>query len=136
MSKNDKSLIKKAEQNVLNHAMFIQDILTVVEQMTYNVGSFSSRNAYRKQDDIAEGLNLLHQGLYKELMYTIGDAFALVGVGGEEAAKYSKERAKQVFGGKYEIVHLLDKHLRVPSHWLSEEVDQFDAELKEALGDE
>lgn len=133
---SNKSLIKQAEQNVLNHAMFTQDMLTVIEQMTYNVGNFASRNTYRKQDEIAEGLNLLRQGLYKELMYAIGDAFALIGVGGEEATKYSRERAKQVFGGKYEVIHLLDKHLRVPSHWLTEEVEQFKTELKEALKDE
>ncbi len=131
MTTNKKSLIKEAEQNVLNHAKFITDMISVIDSMQYAIGDLAS-SKYSGRDEIAEGLQMVRTGLYREMQFTIAKAFAFVGVGGEEAEKYSREHARKVFG-KGEVMSLLDKHLRMPSYWLSRECDDFAAEIEQAL---
>lgn len=131
MSKIGKSLIKQAEQNILNHAMFIQDMMTIIDSMAYQVNSFA--HEYAGRSDIQEGLHMVRIGLYKELMYANDKALAFVGVGGKEALEYSKARAKKIFGEKHSVMELLDKHLRIPSSWFSDDEEQLKTELKEVL---
>ncbi len=131
MTTNKKSLIKEAEQNVLNHAKFITDMIDVIDCMQYRIGDLAS-SKYSGRDEIAEGLHKVRTGLYRELQFTIAKCFAFVGVGGKEAEKYSREHAERVFG-KGEIMSLLDKHLRMPSSWLGKDADDFQSEIKQAL---
>lgn len=129
---NKRSYIKEAEQNALNEAKYYTDMLEFMYGMSYNmlnrIDSYAPGRA-----DLADGFALIRKGLCAQQAEALSRCFAFVGVGGEEARKYSKETAKQVFDGRYSVSHLLDEHFRYPSCWRTEDEENLKAELKEAL---
>lgn len=129
---NKRSYIKEAEQNALNEAKYYTDMLEFMNGMSYNMLSRTERHSSGR-DDLEEGFALIRKGLCAQQAEALSRCFAFVGVGGEEARKYSKEVAKQVFDGRYSVSHLLDEHFRQPSCWRTEDEENLKVELKEAL---
>lgn len=130
---NKRSYIKEAEQNALNESKYYADMLEFINGVSCNMLYRTERHSPGR-NDLEEGFALIRNGLYAQQAEALSRCFAFVGVGGEESCKYSKEVAKQVFGGRYSVSHLLDKHFRQPSCWSTEEEENLKAELKEALG--
>ncbi len=129
--KNSKSLLKQAEQNVINQAKFWTDFFDFIDSIQYSLSN--KLDIQQDRDEFAEGFGLIRQAAYKQMQFALARNFAFVGVGGEEATKYSKEQAKRLLGGRYSTVQFLDKWCRVPSSWSSFDAEELNAEIKEAL---
>jgi hypothetical protein len=80
-----------------------------------------------------QAFDLLRRAAYEEKQHALARCFALVGVGGEEAEKFSREHARRIFGGKQSVIEWLDGWNRVPSAWLASDEEALKAEMKEAL---
>lgn len=130
---NKSKHIKEAEQNVLNQAKFWTDFLRFIDGMSYGISA--RLDSPQAKEQFAEGLTLLREAAWNEQQFALARCFALVGVGGKEAEKFSKERAKVLFGGGYSTIQWLDEWNRVPSYWLSSKNDEFKKELQEKLKD-
>lgn len=126
------SLIKEAEQNVINQAKYYTDLIQVIDDLQRGVLETVERHSPGR-DEIADGFNQIRQGVYKELQYALARCFCIVGVGGEEAEAYSREQAKRIFSGRYTTMEWLDQWHRVPSQWRTSVQEAFEAELKGAL---
>jgi len=103
----------------------------VVKSMQYSTLDKSHECAGR--GDIMKGFQLVVDGLLKEQNYALAKCFAVVGIGGEEAEEFSKQQAREVFGGKYSTIQWVDAWHRIPSHWLISQEEELEAELKEAV---
>jgi len=57
----------------------------------------------------------------------------LFGVGGDEAAKYSRELFEKVFSGEYQVMNFLDKWGHVPSSYKTADREAFQAECDKAI---
>jgi hypothetical protein len=127
-----KSYIKQAEQNVLNQAKFwseaIEAFASIGDGLQHKLDHYSPG-----KEDFQEGIRRLIQGAYKEQQHALARCFALVGVGGEEAQAYARQRAKEVFDAKYSTMEWLDTWGRLPGRWLTEDREGFRAELDEKL---
>ena len=128
-----KSYIKEAEKNVISQAKFWTEFISFIEGMSHGINDkLESRTA---RDKFAEGLNKLREAARDEQQFALARCFALVGVGGEEAEEFSKERAKLLFGGKYSTMQWLDEWNRLPSSWMTAEEEAFEKELQDKLKD-
>lgn len=128
-----RSLLKQAEQNVINQAKSWADAMEFLDALT-NFGNRACHD-YIGKPKFFEGLSLMRQAMYQEQSEAIRNCFSLVGVGGEEAAAFSRERFKEVFGGKYQIMQFLDKWGHCPSSYATAEREAFEAECKTAASE-
>lgn len=133
------SYIKEAEQNALNLCKYYTDMIDLIDSMER--GMVSRIDEYRYDEHgpkqkMRDGFRLVRQALYEEQQRNLARCFLLVGVGGEEAEKYSRTEAKRAFGGRYSVTELLDEYFRLPSCWKAEDEENLEKELKEALGGE
>lgn len=127
-----RSYIKEAEQNVFNQAKFWTEFAEFVQSMQNGIHNATDRwSPGREKFD--QAFDLLRRAAYEEKQHALARCFALVGVGGEEAEKFSREHAKRIFGGKQSVIEWLDRWNRVPSAWLASDEDALKSELKEAL---
>ena len=129
-----KSYIKDAEQNVLNQAKFWTEFAEFVMSMSHGVQNATDRYSPGRER-FMQAFDLLLRAAYDEKQHALGRCFALIGVGGEEAERFSREHAKKIFGGDYSTMEWLDRWNRVPGHWLSKDQEAFEDELKSALKD-
>lgn len=131
-----RSYIKEAEQNALNLCKYYTDMIDLIDSMEY--GMVSRTDEYRDgpRQKLRDGFGLVRQALYEQQQRNLARCFLLVGVGGEEAEKYSRTEAKRAFGGKYSVTELLDEYFRLPSYWKTEDEENLKKELKESLGGE
>lgn len=123
--------IKQAERNVINQAKFFTDALEMFSSMHRGMARFSSDHVGGQ--DIRDGLHKVMLGLYKEQQHAMARCFSIVGVGGEEAAQFSRDRAKQVFGQGMHVIPWLDQWFGAPGSWSADEELAFRKELKDAL---
>ena len=130
-----RSYIKEAEQNVLNQAKFWTEFAEVVRSMQYGIHNATDRYSPGREK-FDQAFDLLRRAAYEEKQHALARCFALVGVGGEEAEKFSREHAKRIFGGNYSTIKWLDPWCRIPSSWMLEDEARFENELKEALKDD
>lgn len=126
-----KSLLKQAEQNVVNRAKAFNDALAFVDALR-NFGNRACRE-YVGRDDFFKGLELIRKAIRAEQSEAIRECFYLVGVGGKEAEEYSKQMFKRVFSGKYQIMGFLDQWGHTPSSYKTVEREAFQAECDEAI---
>lgn len=126
-----KSYIKEAERNVLNQARYYSDAMEFFRGMAANLSNCT--HDYAGQKEIREGIDLVMRGLYKEQQFALSRCFALVGVGGKEAEKFSRENAQRLFGGDFANMQWLNEWRHLPGHWMVDDEKKFTAELKEAL---
>lgn len=129
---NSKSLLKQAEQNAVNNAKFWLEFLDFVDAIRWKVDSITE-HAYQTPGKVLmlEGFAKLREGAYCEMQYSLSRCFAFVGVGGEEAAAFSRERAKKVFEDV--SPEFLDANFRVPRQWMTSDMDQLQAECDKEL---
>ena len=101
------SLLKQAEQNVVNRAKAYNDALEFVDALA-NFGNRACRE-YVGKSEFFEGLKLIRSAIRAEQSEAIRECFYFAGVGEGEAAEYSKQLFKHVFGGKYQVMSFLDQ---------------------------
>lgn len=110
-------LIKKAEKNLVNICKAFDDMMNIIDAMA----TFGNKycHDYIGKNEFLDGLQMMRKAIYREHAEAIRKCFLFVGVGGETAAEYSREKFKEIFCGKerYMIVHFLDKYGRIPSSY-------------------
>jgi hypothetical protein len=128
-----KSFLKQAEQNVINQAKAWADAMEFLNALQ-NFGNRACHDYIGKEKFFA-GLTLMRQAMYQEQSEAIRNCFSLVGVGGEEAAKYSRDRFKEVFSDKYQIMQFLDKWGHCPNSYKTADREAFEAECREVASE-
>ena len=126
------NLIKQAEKNLVNVCKAHDDIYELVDALTRFCDRYVEDWAGR--DDTTQGLYLLRCGLDKSLSANVRKLFTLVGVGGEEAAEYSREKFRKLFGNdekRYTVMHLLDQYARIPHSYKVDTEKEFRKQGKE-----
>lgn len=128
MSGKKRSYVKQAEQNVLN---ICRELELVIEALAA-FGNFGSTvlKSHRGRDKFFEGLRLMESVLRQEYLEQILNCIVIIGVGGEEATKYAREKAKKYFGGNYHIMSFLDKWGHISFYKESDE-KEFKKEIEE-----
>ena len=119
-------LIKQAEKNLVNVCKAHDDIYELVDALARFCDRYVEDWAGR--DDTTQGLYLLRCGLDKSLSANVRKLFALVGVGGEEAIEYSREKFCNLFGDnkkRYTVMHLLHEYGTVPRSYKKEVDEEF-----------
>ena len=130
-----RSYIKEAEQNVLNQAKFWTEFAEFVQSMQYGIHNATDRHSPGREK-FDQAFDLLRRAAYEEKQFALARCFALVGVGGEEAEKFSREHAKRIFGGEQSVIEWLDGWNRVPSSWLASDEEALKSELKKSIEDD
>ena len=95
--------IRQAEQNVLNHAQFMHDALRLLDNIGYQISSSLQRYP-SSREKFCKGFDMMRDAVAIELAYSMSDCLSIVGIGGEKALAYSRERAKEMFGDKNKAV--------------------------------
>jgi len=131
-----KSLIKQAEQNCLNTAKDLQELLFIIDALS-RAGSKMFDTSYRQNnelDDFAKGIELIRKSIYTKYTHAIMNCFMFTGVGGDEAIEYAYEQFVERFGeDKYIIMDLLEKHGNIPSRWSCDDEENFSKEAKKLI---
>lgn len=127
-----KKMLKQAEQNVINQAKFWTDFFDFIDSMQYSIADKIDEQG-PDRGEFAEGFRLLRQAAYKQMQFALARNFYMVGVGGEAAEAYSRERAARMFGGRYTVINWLDEWCRLPRSWKSSDEAALRAELADAL---
>jgi len=133
--KTEKSLLKQAEQNAVNRAKEMTDMLQVVDALA---GAGSRMFTLPDQvSDFSQGLKLIRKAFYAKYTQAIVDCFTFVGVGGEEAAKYSREAFESLFDEeeRFCVMRLLENYGNVPHSYQTSEDQALRNEAREALKD-
>ena len=130
-----RSYIKEAEQNVLNQAKFWTEFAEMVQSMQCGIHNATDRYSPGREK-FDQAFDLLRRAAYEEKQHALARCFALVGVGGEEAEKFSREHAKRIFGGEQSVIEWLDGWNRVPSSWLAGDEEALKSELKKSIEDD
>ena len=133
MIKNSKNLLKQAEQDAVNRAKEMSDMLQVLDALAHAGGRMFQ--IPDQVEDFSKGLGLLRKAFYAKYTHAIVDCFRFVGVGGEEAKAYSREQFEKLFDkeSRYCVMRLMDKYGNVPSSYRSAEELVLRNEAKEAL---
>lgn len=121
------SFIKQAEANVIGQARFYTEAVEFFTEMAPTLGSRAATTAGREL--MCEGLSKLVQGLQLEQQAALSRCFILSGVGGTEAAAFSREQAKRLFGGRYSTIEWLHQGHQTPLSWRESDEHAFEAEL-------
>jgi len=125
-------LIKQAERNLVDVCRAFDDFMEILDAMQ------RFGNKYMKatiRDEFFEGLQKMYQATYQSHCMAIRDCFNFVGVGGDEAMKYSKEQFKKIFDEKERtcIMQFLDKYGRAPNSYQLKDEEEFRQQAKEII---
>lgn len=131
--RTDDSLLRQAERNVVNRAKVFDDIFLLLDALQNFGYKFCSE--FYGLPKFKEGMKLIREALKNEHYRAISDCFNFVGIGGEEAAEYSREQFKKYFNDtdRVMVMHFLDKYGRIPSSWEVEVEDRFRREASERI---
>ena len=132
-NKMSDNLIKQAEQNVLNICKEMELAIDALDAFK-RFGNRALKD-YISKPKFFEGLELMFQAVRQEYVEQISRCFALSGVGGKESHAYAKSRAKDYFGGNYEIMSFLDRWGAMGSY-KSDLEKEFKTQLKNAIKEE
>ena len=124
-------IIKQAEANLVNVCKSFQDAITFTEALANFGLRFCHEHVATKE--FLEGICKIQSALFTEQNYAIAQCFHFVGVGGEEAKKYSRELFEEVFCGekRYSIMQFLDKYGQIPSSYKSKDREEFAKQAKQ-----
>jgi len=126
------SFIKEAEKNVIRTARSFEDLLKVLDAMN----NFGNRACHEfvGQKEFFDGLHQMRLAILKEYSHALSQCFIFVGVGGEDAAKYSREKFKEYFGEeRMAIMHFLEDFGQRPSSWLRDDEKEFQKQAKDKI---
>lgn len=127
-----RDMIKEAEKNVIRIAKTWEDALSFCDALN-NFGN-TMCNEYIGRQEFFEGLHKIRSAMYKEYVTALSRCFCFVGVGGEDAKNYSKERFEKVFSNKqYEVMSFLDKFGHCPSSYKDHDEKEFRKQIDEKL---
>jgi len=125
--------VKEAEKNCVNVAKNMSDMLNVIKALERFGSKFFSYDSIEKSA-YQKGVNLIREAIYARYIESISNCFLFVGVGGEDAAAYSKEKFKELFGKEENaIMQLLDEHGTYPSWYESDKEEKFREQAKKKL---
>ncbi len=127
------SFVKNAERMCINRAKEMTDMLAIVDALAH-AGGRMFKTPYQIED-FSEGLRLIRRSFHDKYVQAIADCFHFVGIGGEEAKKYSKEKLNETFGkeDRYCIMHLLDQYGNTPDSYNGNDDEEFRKEIKNKL---
>lgn len=132
-----KSMIKQCEENIINQAMLLDETLNyldVLRNVSYKLFDTNFRQTDPDYLKFSTGIQQAREAVYAKSCEKIRDCFMLVGVGGEKAAEFCRQKAEERFGNKqYEIMSFLDKHGHVPSRVSSEDIEKLRQEINAQL---
>ena len=130
----NKNYVKEAEKNVVRIAKHLDDMFKVVDALERFGNKFFIYQNARDRDLFFAGVQNIRDALYSRYTFMLSQCFNFVGVGGEEAKKYSFEKFKEQFGDTlYSVMHFLDQYGNHPS-WYAAEVDkEFRKQAKELI---
>jgi hypothetical protein len=125
--------IEKAEEMIIERAKEMNDMLSVIDALSNACGRMFHQPD--QIDDVTTAIKTLRRCFYTKYSQAILDCFGMVGVGGEKAKEYSKERFMKLYGesDRYSIMHLLDKYGNVPDSYKMKDEDAFRKEIKKKL---
>ena len=128
----DKSLLKEAEKNVVNHANLFNDLNEVVIALR-QVGNKYCRE-HIARDKFFEGLSLMQSAIREEYAETCLSVMAFAGIGGKKADKFSKDKFKEIFNEKerYIVGHFLNENLSY-HRWNYKDAEQLRKEAQEEI---
>ena len=126
--------IKEAEKNLVNICKVFDDAMQFVDALQL----FGERycNDYIGLPEFREGIQKIKRALNAEHANATRNCFMFVGVGGEEAKKYSKEMFVDAFDDSdipMGIMHFLDKYGKHPSWYYDKDESAFRKQAKEKL---
>lgn len=130
----NRPLLRQAEQNVINQAKAWSDAIEFLDALS-NFGNIACHEHIGRAE-FFEGLKKMRRAMWQEQSEAIRNCFTLSGVGGEAAAAFSRERFKDVFSGKYQVVQFLNKWGHCPSYYTVDEMDRLKSEAKDAIEDQ
>jgi len=127
--------IKEAEQNVLR----LSRVWLEINSMLDALGSVGRNMTHDRigRDKFFEGLDLMRQGVLLELAHALSQCFHIVGVGGEDVLRFSRERLREVFDEKdrHNVMVFLDKYGRWGGGYLVAADEEFRRQVKAKLGE-
>ena len=98
--------VKQVEKNVVNIARKFDDMLEITQALS-KFGNVAC-NEHVGKDKFFKGLALMQDALYQEQSNALAKCFLFAGIGGEEAAKYSREECEKTFGDHaHSVMHFL-----------------------------
>lgn len=124
MSRN---MIKEAEQNCVNIAKEMTDMLEVLDGLRSFGNNFLEDYGIDGKKEYFEGLQMMRRSIYNKYLDMISRCFMLADVGGGEAKKYSREQFNKYFNGdtRYTIMHFLDRYGRTLASYNTKEDEEF-----------
>lgn len=127
----DKSLIKQAEQNVINVSKEIQELMKVLESVRF------ACNKYLEWGDDAKEYNEAWIKIYRlmSLKYyqNIDKSFCFAGIGGEKAKEYAYEKFKEYFKDDKCVEIFLNTQGVISNSFKYERSDELKKEAKEIM---
>jgi len=124
--------IKQAEEMAIARAKEMSDMLEVLDALNMAGGRMFQIPEQIK--DFSDGMQLIRKSFYAKYLNAISDCFLMVGVGGEKAAEYSREKFEELFSGnRYTIMNFLDKYGNIPTSYKTKDEKEFRDEAKELL---
>ena len=125
-------LLKQAEKNVVRIARDLDDTLHIFKALENFGNKFFSSNR-PEQEEFFRALRDMRHAVYIKYMELITNCFAFVGVGGTDAADYSREKFFERFGkNNYEIMSFLDRYGQIPHSYKVADEAQIREEAKAA----
>jgi hypothetical protein len=129
------TMIKEVERRVIETARFHDDVLKAIDAFA-NLGRIM-RYDQTLYAEFHAAIAQLRSAVYKNQAFALKTCFELVGVGGEQAAQYSRDRMRELFvsnttGGKRSLLHFLESMNSIPTSW-EEDEKQLRKEFEDAL---
>jgi hypothetical protein len=127
-----RDMFAEADQNVVNVARSLADMSEVLDSLGIFGGRFFGYDEGGKR--YREALCVMRDEVYRKYCEAITRCFCIVGVGGEEAADYSREQFEKMFGtDRRAIMQFLDNNGRHPHNWSGIENDEFRQQMAEKI---
>lgn len=131
----NESLLESAEKQIVNSAVATSDMVKIVHALRNAAYKFIPEKRLPKA---LGALDTFLDQVYSSHVEHESNLLVFVGVGGEEAKKYSLEQFKKYFNenDQYMIMHFLQSNGSYPSGWSKEEEEKFRQEAKDKLNKE
>lgn len=125
-------LVKQAERNLINTAKTFEDVLQLMDALNH-FGN-AACHQYVGQEQFFEGLNKMRMALLNEYSHAMSQCFIFVGVGGEEAQEYSREKFMDYFGEDgITVMHFLERFGHMPNSWNINDEKEFKKQARSKI---
>ena len=130
-----KNYIKEAEKNVVNNARYCQDVIKVVEALRrFTYRFMDNRTDTARYNRAMSAFSEFRDAVYDQMNENIAKSFLFVGIGGEDALKFSREKFKEHFGEeRYVVMHFLEEGGNLPMSWKKDVEEEFREQAKQKI---